>query len=87
MRVRALTVDDVIAATSRVLRRSRSELVHIDADSRFDALGVESLEMIEILIELEEATGVVIPDSEVSAVETLRELAACRPAALRGSPG
>jgi len=74
---RALTVDDVITATRSVLRRKRTEEVRVDPGSRFDSLGIDSLEMIEILIAIEDATGAVIPDSELPDVKTISDLASC----------
>jgi hypothetical protein len=38
------------------------------------------MDMIEILMVLEENTGFVIPDAELTAVETVADLAACEPA-------
>jgi acyl carrier protein len=75
-----LTTDNVLAAVTTVLRRSRGAEVRVDLNSRLDALGIESMDMIEILMVLEETTGCVIPDAELAAVETVADLAACETA-------
>lgn len=78
-----VTVDEVMAATRTVLKRARTEEVQIGPDSRFDSLGVESMQMIEILIALEDATGAVISDTELARIETISDLASCRVTRLR----
>lgn len=46
-----------------------------DADL-FDSLGIDSLQALDLLTDLEEAFGVEIPDYELQGVSTLRGLAA-----------
>ena len=48
----------------------------IDADAAVDQLGMDSLDFLEFLFELEDSFGVPIPPESVSGVRTLRELAA-----------
>jgi acyl carrier protein len=47
----------------------------IDADAPIGQLGIDSLGFLEFLFELEDHLGFPVPQQEVAAVKTLRELA------------
>lgn len=42
-----------------------------ESDDLFDALGIDSLQALDLLTDLEEAFGIEIPDYEVQGVNTL----------------
>lgn len=83
MRQLGLTNEAVVSAVKSALGRSRGEEVDVYPHTRLDELRVESMEMIEILIAIEETTGCVILDSELAQVETVGALAACKSVATR----
>ena len=60
---------DIIAKESII---DRKELVR---DAKLTDLGIESLDVISILFEIEDRFGVVIPDADLPKVETLGEFA------------
>jgi len=60
---------DIIAKESII---DRKELVR---DAKLTDLGIESLDIISILFEIEDRYGVVIPDADLPKVETLGEIA------------
>jgi acyl carrier protein len=61
----------VIAAIARAKRLSIDE---ITLESTFEELGVDSLDAIELLFELEETYEIAIPDDEAKSFETVREV-------------
>jgi acyl carrier protein len=61
----------VIAAIARAKRLSIGE---IKLDSTFEELGVDSLDAIELLFELEDRYEIAIPDDEAKSFETVREV-------------
>ena len=48
----------------------------IDEQASFDQLGIDSLDLLEFLFELEDKFGFVIPQEKVNGVKNLNELAA-----------
>jgi acyl carrier protein len=61
----------VIEAIARAKRLSIDE---ISLDSTFEELGVDSLDAIELLFELEARYEIAIPDDEAKSFETVREV-------------
>jgi acyl carrier protein len=61
----------VIAA---IARAKRLPIDAINLDSTFEELGVDSLDAIELLFELEETYEIAIPDDEAKSFETVREV-------------
>ena len=49
---------------------------NIDLDSRFDELGIDSLDAIEIMFELEERFAVAVPTEAIKAMRTVRDVVA-----------
>jgi acyl carrier protein len=73
-----LTLAATVAAVEKALCSTRKREVAVQPQTRFEALAVESMEMLEILIALEEMTGCVIPDEELARIETVADLASAR---------
>ena len=60
MTERRVTSDDVVAAVKEALARLRGEHPPVDGDTQLHELALESLEIVEIFIVLEERTGAAI---------------------------
>ena len=59
-------------------KRFNKDLKDLQADDNiFETLGLNSLQVLELLTELEEVFGVEIPDYELQDVRTLEDLATC----------
>ena len=77
------------ARVARILRESlgvEADRIHPDARLVED-LGIDSLDRIELVFELEAAFGVEIPDQEVAQVQTVGEIVSRMDAALGGGQG
>ena len=48
----------------------------LSADTTFESLDLDSLDLVEMLVELEEETGVELPEEETKQLETIGDLAA-----------
>jgi acyl carrier protein len=63
------------ARVARILRDSVGVAAErIQPDARLDELGIDSLDRIELVFELESAFGIEIPDSVVTQVETVGDI-------------
>lgn len=71
----ANTVEQLMDLAARRFKHERSTLV-ADADV-FDSLGVDSMQVLELLSELELHFDVEVPDYELRDVRTFRDLAVC----------
>ena len=69
------TVDELMDLAARRFKRERAALVA--AGDVFDSLGVDSLQVMELLTELELHFDVEIPDYELREVRTFEQLAQC----------
>lgn len=68
---------DTLQATIDVAARQfGGDRDRIDVDAPIAELGVDSLDFLEFLFELEDSVGVPIPPDAVSGLETLRAVAA-----------
>lgn len=69
--------DDVVARLTQLAAgRFGPEAARLSPDDDlFDTLGIDSLQALDLLTDLEEAFDVEIPDYEVQGVNTLRGLA------------
>jgi acyl carrier protein len=59
---------DVIATTQRIPREK------ITLDSRFEELGMDSMDAVNILFALEEKFDITIPDEEARQIRSIREM-------------
>ena len=59
---------DVIAATKRIPREN------VTIDSEFEALGINSMDAVEILFGLENEFDINIPDDDVRTVRNVRQM-------------
>ncbi len=69
--------DDVLGTLQRLAARRfgpAAETLSPDADF-YDALGIDSLQALDLLTQLEEAFGVEVPDYELQGVNTFAALA------------
>jgi len=57
-------------------KRSGAEVDTIDADVRIDTMGIDSLDFLEFMFDVEDRIGLAIPQDAVAQVTTFRELAA-----------
>lgn len=48
----------------------------LSGDTTFESLDLDSLDLVEMLVELEEETGVELPEEETKQLETIGDLAA-----------
>ncbi len=62
---------DAIAKAAKVGKDTLSDKTHLKDD-----LGLDSLDFVEMTIELEEKTGVTIPDDQFATVTTIGQLVA-----------
>ena len=69
------TVDKLLALAANRFGVERQLLA--GPDDVFGALGIDSVQVLELLSEVEEAFGVEIPDYELRDLRTFDELAAC----------
>ncbi|MDA2913356.1 acyl carrier protein [Acidobacteriia bacterium AH_259_A11_L15] len=63
--------EKVIQAVAKVAKRKAGE---VRLESRFEDLGMDSLDRVTLLFELEQAFDISIPDAEVQGVETVRDI-------------
>ena len=68
------TVDRVIALAARRFARGASELSQ--DDDVFESLGIDSVQVLELLSELENELEIELPDYELRNVKTFAQLAA-----------
>lgn len=67
------TYDKLIELTAEVLQRPVEE---IRPDLSMDEQGVDSLDVVEVLMAIEDRLGIYVPDSAVVEMRTLTDLAA-----------
>jgi acyl carrier protein len=58
------------------LRVTGKELGELGAQSSFDELGIDSVDSIEIVVEMEQALGLRFDDADLATVRTLGDVAA-----------
>lgn len=66
------TLEKIVAATAAKLHKNVSE---IDVDAPIEALGIDSLDAIELMFDLEEALGKTLPDGFIERGMTPRKIA------------
>jgi acyl carrier protein len=66
------TLDKIVAATAAKLHKNVTE---IDADAPIEALGIDSLDAIELMFDLEEVLGQTLPDGFIEQGMTPRKIA------------
>ncbi|MBI3356499.1 MAG: acyl carrier protein [Nitrospirae bacterium] len=66
------TLEKIVAATAAKLHKNVSE---IDVDAPIEALGIDSLDAIELMFDLEEALGKTLPDGFIEQGMTPRKIA------------
>lgn len=71
----ANTLEELTDLAAKRFKKERAQLAG-DRDV-FESLGVDSMQLLELLSELEAHFGVEIPDYELRDVRTFAELAAC----------
>jgi acyl carrier protein len=70
-----IDVDIAISVITRVLRDSRRTARNVGPSTRVESLGLESLEVVEIFIALEELSGCVVSLEDLRLVEVIADLA------------
>lgn len=63
--------EKVIEAVAKVAKRKSGE---VRLESSFEDLGMDSLDRVSLLFELEQTFDVSIPDNEVQGVETVKDI-------------
>lgn len=66
------TLDRIVAAVAAKLHKNVSD---IDPDASIQALGIDSLDAIELMFDLEEALGRTLPDGAIEQGMTARQIA------------
>jgi acyl carrier protein len=69
------TLDELLDLAGKRFKKERSAL--LPEGDVFESLGVDSMQMLELLSELESHFDVEIPDYELRDVRTFTQLAAC----------
>lgn len=72
----------VIEAVAKVAKRKAGD---IQLDSRFEQLGMDSLDRVSLLFELEQAFDVSIPEESVQGIETVQDIISRLAETLEGS--
>ncbi len=75
-----MTQDDTLAAVTKVFREATTrvtgkELGELSAESSFDALGIDSVDSIEIVVDMEQTLELRFEDRDLGAVRTLGDVA------------
>jgi acyl carrier protein len=70
-----IDVASVVLAANRVLDRSRPGHQRIEPSTTLEEAGIESLELTEILVEVEILTGAVVSTDRLGAVTTIADVA------------
>lgn len=65
-------IDLIRSLTARVAGRATTDVAD---DSRFDALAIDSFALIELVLDVEDALQISIPDAPIDALETVQDLA------------
>lgn len=66
-----MPLDTIIKVIAKTMHMDATE---IDADTRLEALGIDSLKAINILFELEEIYDIEVPNELVSELETVNDI-------------
>ena len=72
----------VIEAVAKVAKRKTGD---VQLDSRFEQLGMDSLDRVSLLFELEQAFDVSIPEESVQGIETVQDIISRLAETLEGS--
>ena len=68
--------DELIGRVSKVIAKcKRIPVDRVTVDSAFEELGIDSMDAVEILFELENEFDISIPDEEVKTVRNVRQMA------------
>lgn len=73
---RRIPLSDAVGAIESVLARRRSEPPEIRPETSLEDLALESIEVVEVFIEIEARTGCVVSDSDVDRLGRVRDIAA-----------
>jgi acyl carrier protein len=68
---KSLLTDRVIAAIAHMQKKPPES---ITLDSKFEELGIDSLSSFDLLCELEDELGIVIPDDDARQIATVRDV-------------
>lgn len=69
-----MTQDDIFRKVSEIIaNRKGVQPADIKLDSSFDDLGMDSLDSVELISDLEEVYNVSIPNQELLAIKTVKE--------------
>jgi acyl carrier protein len=74
-----LSVDQVVETARAALIRMRSREVEVTPDTSLRDLGLDSLEVAEIFLDLEEVAGIELDQQSVMNPETVADLAQLKP--------
>lgn len=74
-----LTVEQVVEVARTAISRIRSQDVEITPETRFRDLGLDSLEIAEIFLELEDVAGVELDQQSAEGLELVSDLVRLRP--------
>jgi acyl carrier protein len=67
--------DDIIAVIREV--GVSADVSRIRADTRLSEAGIDSLDMMNVLLGIEQKFGVKIPDERINALRTVDDIASC----------
>lgn len=70
---RTVTVEDIVAIVR--LARTKVDAEVLKPDSDLVELGADSLDMMTILLEVQDRTGIEIPDADVASLRTPAQIA------------
>lgn len=74
----ALTEDDAVAAANRVMSERRADWDPVGADTRFDEIGLDSLDLAELFIVLEDMAQTELDPASAEGLERVGDLAKLR---------
>lgn len=81
-----ITPADAVAAIERTLLSMRGESPRVTAATEVDQLGLDSLEIVEIFIVLEERTGCVVSTEALANVRVVGDVARLECLEIDGAP-
>jgi acyl carrier protein len=74
MRDRSIPAGAAAEAIADVLERSRGARPQVSADTELDRLGLESVEVVEVFVLLEERTGLVVSTPDLNELRVVRDV-------------
>jgi acyl carrier protein len=74
-----VTLDVAIATINEVLGNRRDEWIPVGADTTIEELGLDSLDLTELLVALEERVGCELDPASAEDIEAVRDLTELRP--------